>query len=222
MLGSFAMSADAVEASSVGNTVVVVPSYVDDAEPIAAAFQARGRFAVISTHHVFGGPRATWNQGWARAVQWMEPFTRRGQVLAVYVVDEPLHNGIPAGTRDEAVAIVRAAGFRTMVAETVDYAVRSPRPAVDYYGATCYDWPGFGSWTLERCREAYRTHPEWNIAIGQGFDWHHRSGTPAQQIAAWGEIGRQRQGVLFWVWRWPGQTGLADEPSALAAFRALG
>jgi hypothetical protein len=223
MLGAFARSDDAVEAAQTGNTVLIVPSYSDDAEQIAAALQARQRFAVLSTHHVFGGPRATWDQGWAHTRAWIEPFVRRGIVAAVYVVDEPLHNGIPASTRDEAIGIVRAAGFRTMVAEWIEpNALRAARPPVDYYGVTCYDWPGYGAWTLERCREAYRTHPDWNIVIGQGFDLQRRNGTPAQQVQAWREIAQGRAGLLFWVWRWPGQTGIADDPALLAAFRALG
>jgi len=205
-------------AAQAGNVVLVVPSYADDPELVAAAIQANGKVAIVSMHHVFGGPRATWDTGWARTRDWMAPLERRGLVAAVYAIDEPLHAGIPASRRDEAIGIVRSAGYRTMVAEWVDEALRNPRPPSDLFGVTAYDWPGYGSWTIERATEAYRTHPDWNVAIGQGFDWHHRSGTPSQQIAKWAEIGRQRQGVLFWVWSWPSQEGIRDNAEATAAY----
>jgi hypothetical protein len=38
-------------------------------------------------------------------------------------------------------------------------------------------------------------------------------------MLGWAEIGRQRQGVVFWVWRWPGQEGIGDNSEALAAYR---
>jgi len=246
IFGSFAASADVPEIGPQGgNVVLVVPSYSDDPERVAAALQANGKVAIVSAHHVFGGPRETWGVdpspgaqalaaprayqihgatavsvgGWLQTQDWMKPLEARGLVAAVYVVDEPLHNGIAAARRDEAIAIVRAAGYRTVVGEWVDEASRNGRAPSDLYGATCYDWPGFGSWTLERCREAYRTHPGWNLAIGQAFDLHARSGTADQQLSAWAVIGRERDGVVFWVARWPGQTGILDNPELLAAYR---
>jgi len=219
--GAFVASSDVLEAAANGGTVVlVVPSYSDDARAVASGLRSNGKVAILSTHHVFGNPETTWEAGWAQTKAWAEPFL--DLVAAVYVVDEPLHNGIAPDVRDRAIERVRRDGFKTMVGEWVDQASRSRRPAVDLYGVTCYDWPGFGSWTLDRCREAYRTHADWNIAIGQGFDWHSRSGTPEEQVAAWVEIGRARQGVVFWVWDWPGQVGLRVDSGALAAYRKGG
>jgi hypothetical protein len=175
---------------------------------------------------VFGNPEATWESGWTSTKAWAEPFA--DLVAAVYVVDEPGHNGILSAQVSRAVERVRRDGYRTMIAETAQQATRGDyrRPAVDLFGTTCYDWPGFGSWTLERCREAYRTHPDWNVAIGQGFDWHVHGGRQSEgsesitsQMLGWAEIGRQRQGVVFWVWRWPGQEGIGDNSEALAAYR---
>ena len=218
LYGAFVRSDDVLEAAANGGSVVlVVPSYADDAGAVAAALRGNGKVAILSTHHVFSGAEVTWDQGWARTKEWAKPFEDR--IAAIYVLDEPLHNRIGPVVRDRAIARVRQDGFRTMIGEWVDEASRNNRPAVDLYGVTCYDWPGQGSWTLARCQEAYRTHPEWDVAIGQGFDWHSRSGTPAQQIAAWAEIGRARRGVIFWVWDWPGQVGIRVDRAALAAYR---
>jgi hypothetical protein len=45
------------------------------------------------------------------------------------------------------------------------------------------------------------------------------NGPTAWQIQKWAEIGAQRAGVVFWVARWPGQTGILDSPEILAAYR---
>lgn len=226
LFGAFTSSADVPEmAAQAGNVVLVVPTYADDSELVAAAIQANGKVAVVSTHHVFGGPRATWDAGWKRTREWMAPLEARGLVVAIYVVDEPLHAGIPAAVRDEAIAIVRAAGFKTMLAEGVDRAIVSARPPVDLYGVTCYTWPGVGSWSLERCLTAYRDRPSWNLVIGQGYDLQDTrgyNGPVQQQVARWAELGRQRSGVVFWVARWPGQTGILDDPEVRAAYNAAG
>ena len=219
LYGMFAASADVPEAAANGgNVVLIVPSYADDAQAVAGALRANGKVAILSAHHVFGGHEATWEAGWAQTLKWAEPF--REMIGAVYVVDEPIGNGISKATRDRAIARVKADGYKTMVADNVEWGLIHGRAPSDYFGVTCYDWPGPGSWSLDRCREAYRTHPEWNVAIGQGFNWHHRSGSPYDQVRAWTEIGRQRQGVVFWVARWPGQTGILDDPEALAAYHA--
>jgi hypothetical protein len=252
IFGAFASSADVPEIGPQGgNVVLVVPTYADDPERVALALQANGKVAIVSAHHVFGGPRETWGVdpapgaqalaaprayqihgatavsvgGWLQTRDWMKPLEARGLVAAVYVVDEPLHNGIPAARRDEAIAIVHAAGYRTVVAEWVDRALITPaRPPVDLYGVTCYSWPGPGSWSLDRCVEAYRTHPGWDLVFAQGFDLQQTTGyngAVAAQIARWAALPRDfgRAGVLFWVARWPGQTGILDDPEMLAAYR---
>jgi hypothetical protein len=244
--GAFASSGDVPEAAAhAGNVLLVIPSYADDPELVAAALAANRKMAIVSAHHVFGGPRSGWGVevgssgmrpgtivrqrgvsyasvgGWQRTLAWMEPLRRRGLVAAVYVVDEPLHNGILGATRDEAVRIVRAAGFRTVVGEWVDQAIRSGRPpGLDLYGVTCYDWPGQGGWRQDRCLTAYADRPEWDLVLGQAFDLHTRNGAAATQIRAWAEIARSKQkaGVLYWVARWPGQTGLLDDGELLAAY----
>lgn len=218
LYGAFVASLDVPEAAANGGSVVLVlPSYADDAREVASALRANGKVAILSTHHVFGGPKAGWEAGYARTMEWAAPL--RGLVAAIYVVDEPLSWGMPRADLEAAIARVRRDGWRTMVAETAEIALKGYRPPVDLFGVTCYDWPGHGARTLEQCREAYRTHPEWNVAIGQGFDWHERSGTPAEQVRAWAEIGRGRDGVVFWVWDWPGQVGLRVDQGALAAYR---
>ena len=245
VFGAFAASADVPEiAPQGGNAVLILPTYADDAERVALALQANGKVAIVSAHHVFSGPRDTWGVdatpgaqdeaprpysfrgaaavsvgGWARTREWMAPLEARGLVAAVYVVDEPLHNGLAAALRDEAIAIVRAAGFRTVVAEWIDLAVRSSRPPADLFGVTCYDWPGEGSKTLAQCLTAYRDRPSWNLVVGQAYDLHPRNGSAEQQLEAWSALGRERAGVLFWVARWPGQTGILDQPEVLAAYR---
>lgn len=226
LYGAFTSSADVPEmAAQAGNVVLVVPTYADDPETVAAAIQANGKVAIVSMHHVFGGPRATWDAGWARTREWMAPLESRGLVAAIYVIDEPLHAGIPAARRDEAIGIVRSAGYRTMLAEGVDRAIVSARPPVDLYGVTCYTWPGVGSWSQERCLTAYRDRPSWDLVIGQGYDLQQTrgyNGPVAQQVARWAELGRARGGVVFWVARWPGQTGILDDPEMRAAFNAAG
>ena len=220
IFGAFAASADVPEIGPQGgNVVVVVPSYSDDPERVALALQGNGKTAIVTAHHVFGNPRAGWVAGWQQLREWMRPLEARGLVAAVYVVDEPLHNGIPAATRDEAIAIVRSAGYRTIVAEGIDRAIGAARPPVDLYGVTCYDWPGYGGWSQARCLTAYRDRPSWDLVIGQGFDLHPRNGTAQQQLEAWAALGRERAGVLFWVARWPGQMGILDDGELLAAYR---
>jgi len=128
--GAFTASDDVPEmAANAGNVVLVVPSYADDANVVAAALRANGKIAILSAHHVFGNPEATWEQGWAQTKAWAEPLEEL--VAAVYVVDEPLSQGISAATRDRAIARVKAEGYRTVVGEGVDVAVRSPRAPAD-------------------------------------------------------------------------------------------
>ena len=249
--GAFAASADVPEIGPQGgNVVLVVPTYADDPERVALALQANGKLAIVSAHHVFGGPRETWGVdpapgaqalaaprayqiqgatavsvgGWLQTRDWMKPLEARGIVAAVYVVDEPLHNGIPAARRDEAIAIVRAAGYRTAVAEWIDRALITPaRPPVDLYGVTCHWWPGYGSWSQERCLTAYRDHVAWDLVIGQGYDDYSFQLDPAS-FARWARMANEtgKRGVLFWVARWPGQRGILDHDGYLAAFRAAG
>jgi hypothetical protein len=223
IFGAFASSADVPEIGPQGgNVVLVVPTYADDPERVALALQANGKVAIVSAHHVFGGPRETWGVdpapggqalaaprayqihgatavsvgGWLQTRDWMKPLEARGLVAAVYVVDE-----------------------------WVDRALITPaRPPVDLYGVTCYSWPGPGSWSLDRCVEAYRTHPGWDLVFAQGFDLQQTTGyngAVAAQIARWAALPRDfgRAGVLFWVARWPGQTGILDDPEMLAAYR---
>jgi len=218
-VGAFAASRDAPEAAAhEGNVVLVVPSYAEDAEAVALALEASDKQAILSAHHVFGGPRDQWEDGWAQTLQWAAPLRSRGLVAAIYVVDEPLANGIPAAERDEAIAIVRTAGYKTMIAEYIGNArndVTGPQQ-VDYYGVTAYDPP----LSLEQALTEYRNHPQWNFVVGQGFDLQSANGTPQQQFAAWIDVARdtRRAGVVFWVWRWPNQTGIADDPEYLAAY----
>jgi len=218
--GAFVASADVPEAAANGgNVVLVLPSYRDDAEVVALALQANGQAAIVSAHHVFGGPRARWEQGWSRTREWMAPLEERGLVAAVYVVDEPLHNGISEADRDAAILRVAADGFVTITAEGIQWAQRKARPPSDLFGVTGYDWPGAGGWAQYRCVERYAEHPEWDLVIGQAFDLHPRNGTARKQFRAWAELGRDRAGVLFWVWRWDGQCGIGDDPALLAAYR---
>jgi hypothetical protein len=251
IFGAFAESADTPSvAANGGNVVLIVPTYDDDANVVASALFANGKVAIVSAHHVFGNPRDTWGVeigqksqrpgsqfkmrgvvassvgGWQATLAWMEPLRRAGVLAGVYVVDEPLHNGIPRELRDEAITIVRNAGFRTVLFEGIDR-VGNERPAVDYFGVSCYDWAGIGGKKLSQCVTAYTDHPTWNLVLGQGYDLRavSRNGSVETQIETWAKLGRLpgRSGTIFWVWSWPGQTGLAEDGEALAAFnRASG
>lgn len=219
LYGAFTSSADVLELNGhAGSVVLIVPSYQDDAVTIGNALRASGKTAIVSAHHCFGSPRSVWDSCWAQTKAWMEPFADR--VGAIYVVDEPLHNGIPAADRDEAIARVRSEGYPTIVAEWVDQALRSSRAPSDLYGVTCYMWPGPGSWSMARCEEAYRSHPGWDLVIGQAFDMYEGAGNgPAgEQIKRWSALGSARRGVIFWVARWPGQIGLLDDYQLLRAY----
>ena len=219
--GAFAASEDVPEmAAHGGNVVLVVPSFVDDANVVASALRANGKVAIVSAHHCFGSSKASWAQCWAQTQSWMDPLQQSGLVAAVYVVDEPFLNGIPADVRNEAIAIVRASGYTTVVAEWVQEAIKNGRAPADYFGVTCYMWPGYGSWSMDRCENAYNSHPEWNLVIGQGFDVYEGAGNgdTQSQIARWVSLGRNRSGVIFWVARWQGQTGILDDPALLAAY----
>ena len=214
--GAFVASADVPEAAANGGSVaLVIPTFADSAQAVGDALRANGMVAIVSAHHVFGGPRADWERGWTRTKEWMAPLP----VAAVYVVDEPLGNGISAENRDAAIARVAADGYTTVVAECIQWAERTPRAASDLFGVTCYDWPGFGGRPQYQCIERYRDRPDWDLVIGQAFDLHRRNGTAREQLRAWAELGRERSGVLFWVWRWPGQIGIGDDSTLLDAYR---
>jgi len=249
-VGAFAASRDVPEAAANGgNAVLVVPTYSESAELVRNALLANGKVAIVSAHHVFGGPRDAWGVeptieaqskagprafamgprghqvsalsvgGWQRTVAWMKPIQDAGLLAGVYVVDEPLGNGISAETRDEAISIVASAGYTTIVGEWIDRAKKADRAPSDLYGVTCYDWPGLGGWRMDRCEEAYRSHPEWDLVIGQAYDLHPRNGTPAEQLRRWVDLSQDRDGVIFWVWAWDGQTGIRD--AYLAEYNAV-
>ena len=169
---------------------------------------------ILSAHHCFGSPGLSkdyMKAEWEHTKRWAGGIT----VDAVLVIDEPKHNGIPQEQLDYAISLVRVDGYRTFVTETVQYA--DQRPNVDYFGVTCYDWPGIGSHTLDQCITYYQDHPEWNVVIGQGFDWQPRSGTVTAQMNAWLTL---RRPVFYWVWAWDGQEGIRDNPEALAVYRS--
>lgn len=214
LYGAFVASADVPEAAAhAGNVVLVVPSYADRAADVTAALRATGKVAILSAHHVFGGPQAQWEQGWAQTKAWAAGMP----VAAVLVVDEPLHGGIPAGVRDAAIARVRADGYTTMTTEGVDRAIAAPRPPVDVYGVTCYWWPGPGSWSYDRCAAAYGDRPQWDLVIGQAWD-DRGFEVKTATVRAWAALGRTRRGTIFWVWRWAGQRGIADHDGYLRAY----
>jgi predicted acyl esterase len=88
----------------------------------------------------------------------MAPLEATGRVLGVYVIDEPLHNGISQGDAAAAVARVRADGYRTMVAETYSMYAKTLRETgsrldfgADWYGLTAYDTKP--EWVADRYRE---------------------------------------------------------------------
>jgi len=221
--GAFAAGRDVPEASAHGgNAVLVLPSYAEDAETIALALETSNKQAILSAHHVFGGPRDQWEAGWAHTLTWAAPLTSRGLVAAIYVVDEPLWNGISEAQRDEAIAMVQVAGYKTMIAEWIDKARNDTTGPhrVDYYGVTAYDFGSFGP-TLQQALTEYVNHPQWNFVVGQGFNLQSRNGTPQQQFAAWVDMARdtRKAGVVFWVWRWPDGTGIANQ-DYLAAYDA--
>lgn len=219
--GAFAASEDVPEAAAhAGSVVLVIPTYADDPRRVASALRANGKVAIVSAHHVFGGPKSGWESGWQKTKEWMAELP----VAAVLVVDEPLHNGIPAADRDEAIARVRADGYRTMTTETVDRALISgTRPPVDLFGSTCYYWPGPGSWSQDRCLTAYASHPSWDVVIGQSYDDYSFELDPAS-FSKWVQMARSsgKRGVLFWVWRWAEQRGIGDHDGYLRAFDAAG
>ncbi len=141
-----------------GQTYVVIPSWGDDAQAAAAALSQRHAFALVSAHHCFSGKRAEWDACWAKTRAWMAPLEATGRVLGVYVIDEPLHNGVSHGAAAAAVARVRADGYRTMVAETYSMYAKTLRETglrldfgADWYGLTAYDTKP--EWVADRYRE---------------------------------------------------------------------
>lgn len=148
-----------------GSTQVIVPSFGEDAAAAAEGLQRAGAFAFISAHHCFGNPPAYWEPCWTKTKAWMEPIERTGRVLGIYVVDEPFHNGITQPNIEAAVAIVRAAGYRTMVAESYPmYARGRYVPPVDFFGLTAYYTPP--AWTVDR----YREEPRLNVVFASSAD----------------------------------------------------
>lgn len=135
-----------------GKTYIVVPSWSDDVEAVKRALVEKHAFAFVSAHHCFGGKKDGWADCWARTREgWVKPIASTGRLLGVYVVDEPMHNGISSELAAGAVSVVAAQGYATMVAEAYPQYARVARETgrpVDY-GA---DWFGL---------TAYNAKPEW-------------------------------------------------------------
>jgi len=216
MLGYFAGSADTPEIQS-ANMVLVIPTYVDDPEKVAAAMQAHRQLAIVSMHHVFGNPRETWTQGWKQTREWMAPLERAGLVIGVYVVDEPIANGNQNAA--EAISIVRGAGYRTMIGENYAWGYREPRPPVDWYGITCYEFGGEGSHKNARCLQLNADNSKFNVVIGQATDF----GDGYTDQMAWYRTAKDngKLGLIWWVYRWPGEMGAADSSEILAQHRQI-
>lgn len=144
-----------------GSTQVIVPSWGDPIGAAAVTMRERGVWAMVSAHHCFGGPPAGWEECWAKTRAWMRPAEETGRVVGVYVVDEPLHNGVPKERVEAAIARVRADGYRVMVAETYARYAGGGRwvPPVDWFGLTAYETkPG---WVADR----YREEPRLNVGF---------------------------------------------------------
>lgn len=152
-----------------GSTTIIVPSWGEDAAAAARALEAGRSFALVSAHHCFGGPRSAWDACWEKTRAWMAPIERTGRLLGVYVLDEPSHNGVPDDAILAAVATVRAAGYRTMIAETYaryagagGWKARGFVPPVDWFGLTAYDTPA--GWVADRYREDSRLNVAFILA----------------------------------------------------------
>jgi hypothetical protein len=167
MRGYFVSGAGLIGRAQPGQTYIVVPSWGEDAAAIAAELERKDAWALVSAHHVFGNPRHTWAGDWARTRAWFQPIERSGRLLGVYVVDEPFHNGIAGGQAsiEDAVAMVRGAGYRTMIAETYAMWRRFHyRPPVDFFGITGYEPDPFF-----RVQEAY-ADSKLNVVFGSASE----------------------------------------------------
>ena len=219
--GYFVRSQEALEVTHANWNLLLV-SWGDNLEPVAQSYADRGMTVTISTHSILFPTLVlapTYEADFARLRTLIEPFERRGLVHSIYVVDEPYWNNIPAADVDRGITYVESFGYKTMIAEWYARAIDSPRPAVDYYGVTCYTFPGGTGVSQDECEAAYRSHPDWNFVLGQATDF----GAGFTDQMRWYNLAIEpgREGLAWWVWRWPEQMGAADAPAILSAHAAM-
>lgn len=138
--------------------------------------------------------------------EWLRPLAERGMLMGVYLVDEPNGNGISDEEVARGSSFVRQRGYPTMAVREWGYH-RKGRLPVDYYSVTAYSFTTKKEWV----RDFHRT-ADTDFIVGQAFEANigYTRGMPDQRY--WRETARQLgKPIISWVWRWPGQTGCADD-----------
>jgi len=227
LLGYFARAEDAGDPKP-ANWQIIPLQFSLDPEMVAKECLARRTLVTVAVHYVFMNPRATWPASWKQAVAWMAPFKRLGILHSVYVLDEPTSAGLNRQWQEDALGIVRAAGYRTMMAEEYHWVNANPsngetyRPPVDIYAMTCYPpHPAFN-----KCADLYNARPDVNMVIGEAFSGMTADGeiyNPGDDQWRWYEAakGSGKMGLAWWVWRWPSTVGAADDPAILEQHKQI-
>jgi hypothetical protein len=176
MQGYFVSSGGAPRAITPGSVSIVVPSWGDSAEAIAAALTTRGAWALVAVadQQVGGGD-------WPRTRAWLAPIERTGRLVGIYVADEPFLNGWTQAQVSSALAPVSAAGYRTMVAEASG-SYTGWRPPSTWFGLTAYYDPLL--WTLKR----YQEDPGLNVVFGDRAaegKWRDFAGWVGKPLFLW-------------------------------------
>jgi hypothetical protein len=178
MQGYFVSGSGAPTAITPGSVSIVVPSWSDSADAIAAALQTKKAWAIVAVadQRPSGGD-------WAHTRSWMAPIKRTGRLAGVYVADEPFLNGWTQAQVESAVAQVKADGYKTMIAEDSTY-YHGWRPPITWFGITAYYDPLL--WTLQK----YQTDPNLDVVFG-----------PANAKAKWQDFaGWVGKSLFLWSW----------------------
>lgn len=200
-----------------GTAHVAILSWGEDITAIVSRLRAAGQVAFVSTHCCLWTGGRFDPAAWDRVErEWLRPFADAGVLAGVYLAEETTAYGISEAEVSRGAEFVSAHGYPTMVVR--GWSERSlGRPPVDYYGVTGYTYSIKQAWY----RDWVLGGADVDLAVGQAFDATigYERGIPDQDFQF--ETARRAGIPLFaWVWRWPGQTGCADDPECRAAWEA--
>jgi len=214
------------EAPAWSNLIYVsVPTWpLDRVEELAERASRRHLWVVYSVVDEMQGtgkpaPDSALDGIWAQQLPKVRAFAKRGVLHSVYILDEPVANAVPVAHQQKIAALVKNAGFRTMIVENGTQHV-----PVDYFGISCYAHIGTPGGNAG-CRQSYY-HSDANIIVFPGFysegyqDGHRDAvGFARWDQDAWGDLARELRGqgrldgVLVFLWpSLPGMVGTRDDP----------
>ncbi|MEY4731244.1 MAG: hypothetical protein RL681_190 [Candidatus Parcubacteria bacterium] len=144
------------------------------------------------------GDPVAFDSAWAACRPIADEFQKRGVLHSYYVADEPMGNGISFAELARRIAIVKKAGFPTLVVEQGG-AIDKFHPPADYYGV---DWYVINTGWV---RDALRAHKEFNFYVAYAFratdPKNPEYGTTMPDQWDQAAIAREANiGLMWWTW----------------------